>query len=216
MSWRSLATVAGANAFSVAGLRERALFFPFFANGNRLFGQGFDVLRRSGRSRSSKTCNFALAQRRLRQRQPLFEHKLQQGLCLGSARRVGSPSRSARNSPSDRRSGRVSCPGQGRTDPGFKPRAAADHLPELDGRLDRLGEDEVDDFRHVDAGVEHVDRDRDGQVVVRAVALEVVDQLLGARVVVVDDLAEVTAILRIHLVEELREQDRRAGGCGRR
>ena len=38
------------------------------------------------------------------------------------------------------------------------------------------------------------------------VALEVVDQLLGSRIVVVDDLAEATAVLRIHLVEHLPHQ----------
>ena len=44
-----------------------------------------------------------------------------------------------------------------------EPGAAADHLPELDVGVDRLGEDEVDDLGHVDAGVEHVHRDGDGQ-----------------------------------------------------
>ena len=39
-----------------------------------------------------------------------------------------------------------------------QPRAAADHLPELGLRADDLEEDEVDHLRHVDAGVEHVDR----------------------------------------------------------
>ena len=42
-----------------------------------------------------------------------------------------------------------------------QPRAAADHLPELGLRAHQLEEHEVDDLRHVDAGVEHVDRDRD-------------------------------------------------------
>src|SRR5690606_15385009 len=37
--------------------------------------------------------------------------------------------------------------------------APANHLPELDPALDRFGEDQVDHLRHVDAGVEHVDRD---------------------------------------------------------
>ena len=45
-----------------------------------------------------------------------------------------------------------------------EPGAAADHLPELDVGVHRLGEDEVDDLGHVDAGVEHVHRDGDGQV----------------------------------------------------
>ena len=37
-------------------------------------------------------------------------------------------------------------------------------------------------------------------------SLEVVDQLLGTRIVVVDDLTELAAILRIHLVEQLLQQ----------
>ena len=40
-------------------------------------------------------------------------------------------------------------------------RAASDHLPELDLRVDRLEEDQVRYLGHVDAGVEHVHRDRD-------------------------------------------------------
>ena len=35
--------------------------------------------------------------------------------------------------------------------------AAADHLPELCFRSDQLEKHEVDDFRDIDAGVEHVD-----------------------------------------------------------
>jgi hypothetical protein len=58
-------------------------------------------------------------------------------------------------------------------------RAAADHLPELHVRLHRLGEDQVHHLGHVDAGVEHVDRDGDGQLVLGV--LEVVDELLGLR-----------------------------------
>ena len=38
-------------------------------------------------------------------------------------------------------------------------RAASDHLPELDLRVDRLEEDQVRYLGNVDAGVEHVDRD---------------------------------------------------------
>ena len=57
-----------------------------------------------------------------------------------------------------------------------EPRAAADHLPELGLRAHQLEEDEVHDLGHVDAGVEHVDRDGD----VRRLVLvrEVVDQAL--------------------------------------
>ena len=59
---------------------------------------------------------------------------------------------------------------------GAEPRAAPHHLPELRLRAHLLEEDEVHDLRHVDAGVEHVDRDGD----VRRLALlrEVVDQRL--------------------------------------
>ena len=60
---------------------------------------------------------------------------------------------------------------------GAQPGAAADHLPELGLRPDQLEEHEVDDLGHVDAGVEHVDRDGD----VRGLVLdrEVVDQALA-------------------------------------
>ena len=44
---------------------------------------------------------------------------------------------------------------------GAQARAAPDHLPELDPRVDRLEEDQVGDLGHVDAGIEHVHRDRD-------------------------------------------------------
>ena len=40
-------------------------------------------------------------------------------------------------------------------------RAAADHLPKFRFGADDLEEDEIDDLRYVDAGVEHVDRDGD-------------------------------------------------------
>ena len=45
-------------------------------------------------------------------------------------------------------------------------RAAPDHLPELDLRVDRLEEDQVRYLGNVDAGVEHVDRDGDVRRVV--------------------------------------------------
>jgi hypothetical protein len=61
-------------------------------------------------------------------------------------------------------------------------RAAADHLPELHVRLHRLGEDQVHHLGHVDAGVEHVDRDGDGQLVLGV--LEVVDELVRLRFLV--------------------------------
>ena len=44
---------------------------------------------------------------------------------------------------------------------GAEPRAAPDHLPELDPRVDRLEEDQVGHLGHVDARIEHVHGDRD-------------------------------------------------------
>ena len=71
-------------------------------------------------------------------------------------------------------------------------RAAPDHLPELDLRVDRLEEDQVRHLGHVDAGVEHVHRDRD---VRRLVLLrEVVEQALRILGVVVDDAREVPCV----------------------
>ena len=79
ISCRSIATVAGANAFSVAGIDSSPLFPPLFAHGNRLFGQGLDVLA-DQIDHGVKNCDFALTQGRLREHQPLFENKLKQGL----------------------------------------------------------------------------------------------------------------------------------------
>ena len=87
-----------------------------------------------------------------------------------------------------------------------QPRAAPDHLPELDARVDRLEEHEVQHLGHVDAGVEHVDRDRD---VRRLVGLgEVVDQALGVLRLVVDDAGEVPGVLRVVVVEALLDERR--------
>jgi hypothetical protein len=85
-------------------------------------------------------------------------------------------------------------------------RAAADHLPELHVRLHRLGEDQVHHLGHVDAGVEHVDRDGDGQLVLGV--LEVVDELVRLRFLIVDDATEGRAVLRVELAEDLGEMHR--------
>ena len=85
-------------------------------------------------------------------------------------------------------------------------RAATDHLPELHIRLHRLGEDQVHHLGHVDAGVEHVDRDGDGQLVVGV--FEVVDELLGLGLLVVDDAAEGGPVLGVELAEDLGEMHR--------
>ena len=79
--------------------------------------------------------------------------------------------------------------------------ATADHLPELDPGFDRLGEDQIDHFRHVDTGVEHVHRDGDTEVVLRL--LELLDQRIHMRNFVVDDLADLGAVLRVELAEQL-------------
>ena len=60
----------------------------------------------------------------------------------------------------------------------------------------------------IDPGIEHIDRDRYSQLVVGSFAFEVIDQLFGPRVIVVNDLAELAAILWIHLVEELAQKHR--------
>ena len=44
---------------------------------------------------------------------------------------------------------------------GAEPRPAPDHLPEFRLGADELEEDQIDDLRHVDPGVEHIDRDRE-------------------------------------------------------
>jgi hypothetical protein len=60
---------------------------------------------------------------------------------------------------------------------GTQARAAPDHLPELDLRVDGLEENEVRHLRNVDAGVEHVHRD--GNVRSLVLLREIVDQALG-------------------------------------
>lgn len=87
---------------------------------------------------------------------------------------------------------------------GAQARAAADHLPELHVGADRLREDEVHDLGHVDARVEHVDRegDVDGVGERRVVALEVVDEVLDVGVARDDHAAEARPEVRVQLVED--------------
>ena len=89
-----------------------------------------------------------------------------------------------------------------------KSRAPADHLPKLDVGIDRLGKDQINDLGDVDACIEHVDRDGNGQLRILAFTFQVVDQRLGPRVVVVHDAAEVASILWIHFVEQVLQQYR--------
>jgi len=76
-----------------------------------------------------------------------------------------------------------------------EPRAAPDHLPELDPGVDRLEEDEIRDLGDVDARVQHIHGDGD---VRRLVGLgEVVDQTLRISGVVVDHAREAPRGVRV-------------------
>ena len=86
-----------------------------------------------------------------------------------------------------------------------EPGAPANHLPEFHIGLDRLGKDKVDHLGHIDAGVEHIHGHGNGQLVVGV--FKIINELLGAGIVVVDDLAELAPQLRIHLVEEFHHDD---------
>ena len=78
---------------------------------------------------------------------------------------------------------------------GAQPRAAPDHLPELDPRVDRLEEDQVGHLGHVDAGIQHVHGDRDVWRLV--LPREVVEKALPIRGVVIDDAGEVSGVPRV-------------------
>jgi hypothetical protein len=80
----------------------------------------------------------------------------------------------------------------------------SDHLPELRLGADLLEEDEVDHVGHVDAGVEHVDRD--GNVRCLGRIREVVDQRLGVRDAVMDRAGKGTPELRIVGIEALDDE----------
>ena len=83
-------------------------------------------------------------------------------------------------------------------------RAASDHLPELDLRVDRLEENQVRNLGNVDAGVEHIHRDGD---VRRGVLLcEVVEEALRIRRIVVDDAREGSLMLRVVVIESLLDE----------
>jgi hypothetical protein len=83
-------------------------------------------------------------------------------------------------------------------------RAAPEHLPELGLRADDLEEHQIDDLGHVDAGVQHIDRDGD----VRHLLLvgEVVDQALRVLGLVGHDAGEVALVVRVVGVEALGDE----------
>ena len=70
--------------------------------------------------------------------------------------------------------------------------AAADHLPELDAAEDRPGEHERANGGHVDAGIEHVDRDGNARHVLE---LEVVKCFFGTLHVTVDNFGQTAALI---------------------
>ena len=82
-----------------------------------------------------------------------------------------------------------------------QPGAAAEHLPEFRLRPHDLEEDQVDDLRHIDAGVEHVDRDRDVRRFVRLI--KIVEQRLRVFGLVVDHPRERAFEMRVVDIETL-------------
>ena len=77
-----------------------------------------------------------------------------------------------------------------------------------------LEEDEVHDLRHVDAGVEHVDRDGDVRRLVRV--REIVDQRLRVVGLEVDHAREVPCKMRVVRVEALCDELGMVAGSWRR
>ena len=78
-------------------------------------------------------------------------------------------------------------------------RTAADHLPELGLRPHRLEEYKVDDLRHVDAGIQHIDRNGDMWRLVRVV--QTIDERLRVTVFRDDHAREVAGKMRIIRIE---------------
>ncbi|MGC1481449.1 MAG: hypothetical protein WA771_13180, partial [Chthoniobacterales bacterium] len=82
---------------------------------------------------------------------------------------------------------------------GAEPRPAPDHLPELDPGINGFEKDEVQHFRDVDPGIEHVDGNGD----VRGFGGlgKIVQQALRVLRVVVDDPRKMAVVLRVMVVE---------------
>ena len=87
---------------------------------------------------------------------------------------------------------------------GTKAGAATQHLPELRLRPDHLEEHQVDHVGHVDAGVQHVDGDRNVRLAGRD--RELVDQVLGVLRRVGDDPSEVAFVVRVIRVEPFDDE----------
>ena len=89
---------------------------------------------------------------------------------------------------------------------GTEPRAATHHLPELGLRAHQLEEDQVHDLGDVDAGVEHVYRDREVWVLI--LVREAVDQALRVLRLEGDDAGELALVVQIVGVETLGDEFR--------
>ena len=87
---------------------------------------------------------------------------------------------------------------------GTEPRAATHHLPELGLRAHQLEEDQVHDLGDVDAGVEHVHRDR--EVWVLFLVRGAVDQALRVLRLEGDDAGDLALVVRIVGVETLGDE----------
>ena len=77
----------------------------------------------------------------------------------------------------------------------------ANHLPELDSGLDRPGKYEIHDLRDINAGIEHIYRDGNSQILIISLPLEIVYKLFSPGIIIVYHLTERSTILRIHLVK---------------
>src|ERR1700733_1826132 len=83
-------------------------------------------------------------------------------------------------------------------------RAATDHLPELHLGSNELEEDEIDDLRHVYAGIQHIDgKGNVGRLVLGG---EVIDQTLRVFGFESDDAGELSLEMRIVRVEAIGDE----------
>ena len=78
------------------------------------------------------------------------------------------------------------------------------HLVKLGLGADQLEEDQVHNLRHVDAGIQHIHRDRNDRVAVLLV--EVINQILSVGFVVIYYPAELPLQVRITIVEALLDK----------
>ncbi len=85
-----------------------------------------------------------------------------------------------------------------------EPWTSSDHLPELRFRPYYLAKDEIEDLRHIDAGVEHVDVH--GYSGLTVFDTKLIDKRLGVFHLVVDDTEELARLVRIKRVESLRDE----------